>query len=438
MNRKRRQAGQTAIMFTLSLTVVFGMVGFVTDLGWAYYRKQTAQAAAQAAALATVKAAMGMSGGICGSNNVTCPSDYTCPSSVHVTGGTSNVDKGCLYAQQNGYTTAGRQKVEIETGTGVVNGVHVTYWAAARVSEVMPLGFSVVTGNTRATLTARSIAGYIAPTNGGCIYVIAPTGTALTSNGNTQLTTGCGVWVNSNSPTAINLSGGNTTITDTNPDTKVQIVGGYSCYGQTSGCITPPPQTGASSAGDPLAGIDPPTAGSCTPIPSIGHSTVTLNPGTYCGSLSLQSSNDVVMNPGTYIFKSSGSSSCGLSASGNGTLTGHGVFIYVQDSCSVSFTGNGAIDLSAPTSGTYQGVLMFQSRSDATTSALTGGANQALNGILYFPDSLLHYSGGSSSNINSPAATIVAYNLQLGGNTYIWNAGVSPYLNTFAGYAVIE
>jgi hypothetical protein len=439
VNRKRnRQTGQTVIMFTLSLTVVFGMVGLVTDLGWAYYRKQTAQAAAQAAALATVKAAMTMSGGVCGSHNVICPADVTCPSSIQVTGA-SNIDKGCLYAQQNGYTTTpGKQKVEIETGRGAINGVNVGFWAAARVSEQLPLGFSVVTGNRQFNLTSRSIVGYIAPTNGGCIYVIAPHGTAMTSNGNTQLTTGCGVWVNSDSATAINLSGGNTTITDTNPDTKVQIVGNYSCYGQTSGCITPPPQLGASSAGDPLAGIDPPTAGSCTPMPSLNHGTVTIDPGTYCGSLSLQSSNDLVMNPGTYIFKTDGNSSCGLSASGNANLTGHGVFMYIQDTCSVSFTGNGTVDLSAPTSGMYQGMLMFQARDDATPSSLTGGSGQILNGVVYFPDALLHYSGGSSSNINSAAATIVAYNLQLGGNTYIWNAGTSPYLNTFAGYAIIE
>src|SRR5215472_14709418 len=99
-------------MFTLSLTVVFGMVGLVTDLGWAYYRKEAAQAAAQAAALATVKAAMAMSGGVCGSHNVpSCPSDVVCPASIQVTGGISSVDKGCLYAQKNGYTTtAGKQK----------------------------------------------------------------------------------------------------------------------------------------------------------------------------------------------------------------------------------------------------------------------------------------------------------------------------------------
>ena len=101
-------------------------------------------------------------------------------------------------------------------------------------------------------------------------------------------------------------------------------------------------------------------------------------------------------------------------------------------------SGQGTINLSAPTSGTYQGVLMFQGRSDSATASLTGGSSQSLTGIIYFPDALLHYAGGSSSQNNAPAATIIAYNLSLDGNSYIWNAGSSPYLNTFSGYALLE
>ena len=438
MNRTRkRQCGQTAVLYTLMLTTMFGLMGLVTDVGWAFYRKQSAQAAAQAAALATVKAAMA-AGGVCGTNNVVCQAETACPANIVVGTGMTNIEKGCVYAQQNGYTTAGKQKVTLQSGTGTVNGVTVTYWAIAKASEQLPQMFSAVLGNTTANLTARSIVGYVPPNNGGCIYVIAPTGSSMTTNGNTQITTGCGVWVNSNSPTAIDLSGGNTTITVTNPATKVQIVGGYNCYGGTTGCISPAPQTGAASAGDPLAGLDNPTDGVCTPIPSIGGATVTLNPGTYCGNLSLNGSQNLVMNPGNYIFKSGGGSSCGLSASANSSLTGTGVFMYFKDNCDVSFTGNGAINLSAPTSGMYQGVLMFQARGNTVASALTGGAGQVLNGILYFPDALLQYAGGSSSSINSATATIIAYNLKLAGSSYIWNAGTSPYLNTFSGYAIIE
>ena len=432
------ESGQTALMFTLMLTTLFGAAGLVTDVGWSYYRKQTAQAAAQSAALATVEAGM-TNGGVCGSNNVVCQYETSCPSSIQISGGMSSTDTGCLYAQTNGYTTGSRQKVTIESGAVSVNNVFVTYWATARVSERLPLLFSVVTGRTEATLTAKATVGYLPPVNGGCIYVIAPTGAALTSNGNTQITTGCGIWVNSNASNAIDLSGGNTTITDTNSNDRVNIVGGYNCYGGTTGCITPTPNTGARSDGDPLAGLPAPTASSCTPIPNV-HGNVTIDPGTYCGSISLSGGSNLTMNPGTYIFKSGGSSSCGLSTSGNASITANGVFIYYQDSCSASITGNGNVTMSAPTSGMYQGVLMFQARNNSSSSSLTGGTGQILNGILYFPadGTVLHYTGGSSSNINAQASTIVAWNLQLGGNSYIQNSGSSPYLNTFSGYAFLE
>jgi Flp pilus assembly protein TadG len=48
--------GQAAIFLTLSLVVTVGMVGMVVDFGWAYWRKTICKSAAQAAALAAVKA----------------------------------------------------------------------------------------------------------------------------------------------------------------------------------------------------------------------------------------------------------------------------------------------------------------------------------------------------------------------------------------------
>src|SRR5262249_13487009 len=331
----------------------------------------------QAAALATVKAAMTMSGGVCGNANVVCQTETPCPANISNGAGMSNIDKGCLYAQQNGYRTAGKQKVTIETGTTIYNNIAVTYWASAKVSEDLPTLFTIFTGNTHTTLTSKSAAGYIPPVASGCLYVIAPTGAALTTNGNTLITTGCGIWLNSNAYNAIDLSGGNTTITDTNPDTKIQIVGGYQCYGQTMGCISPAPETGARSAGDPLAGLPTPKAGSCTPIPTLDNKNpTTINPGTYCGMLGVQSSQTLIMNPGTYIFKTDGSNSCGFSASANANITATGVTLYFGDACDVSITGNGTINMSAPTGGVYQGILMYQARTNTTTSSLTGGSGQ--------------------------------------------------------------
>ena len=128
----------------------------------------------------------------------------------------------------------------------------------------------------------------------------------------------------------------------------------------------------------------------------------------------------------------------GLSVSGQGTLRGTGVFFYFDTGCSVSFSGGATTDLSAPTTGTYDGILMFQARGNTAASSLTGGAGQITNGIMYFPDANLHYAGGSSSSTSSQSATIVAYNLTVDGNSYIQNSGNSPYLTSFSGFAMIE
>jgi hypothetical protein len=440
-----RRSGQTALLFTLGLTTMLGLIGLVSDVGFAYYRKEVAQAAAQSAAMATVKAAMSMSGGACGTNNVLCQSSSTsCPSSISGYG-TTNIDKGCLYAQTNGFTTSTKQNVSIKTGTGAYNGVSVTYWAEVVVSEKLPQLFSMVTGNSTMNLAAKSAVGYIPPSNGGCIWVTAPTGSSLTTNGNTSLNTGCSIQVNSSDANALNLSGGNTTISVTGTSNGitngVNIVGGYSCYGQSLGCVTPTPTLGVASGGDPMSGIDPPTDGVCTTPPTL-KSKDTLNVSnptgtlTYCGMVSVGSNSTLNLAAGTYIFKNDGSNSCGLSATSQGNITGTNVFLYFENPCAVSFTGNGNVTLSAPTSGTYQGVTIFQARDDAATASLTGGSTQLVGGVVYFPDALLKFSGNGTSTNNAATTSIVAYNLQLNGNAYIANSGSSPYLVTFAGYAV--
>jgi Flp pilus assembly protein TadG len=55
-NRK----GQTAVLFTLAIVPLLGVIGLVVDLGWDYYRRQAAQTAADAAASAVT---YGVAGG---------------------------------------------------------------------------------------------------------------------------------------------------------------------------------------------------------------------------------------------------------------------------------------------------------------------------------------------------------------------------------------
>lgn len=425
--------GQTIIMFTIGGMVLFGVLGLVVDIGYAYYRKEAAQAAAQAAAGAAVKAAFASSGGtiVCGAGNTVCQSETPCPAAVGGTG-TTNIDKGCLYAAANGFTTSGRQKVTLESGTGSVNGIRVAYYVRARVSEGIPQLFSAVLGNTMLNLTARSAVGYIPPFNGGCIYVLNPTAVSMTMNGNTGLSTGCGVYVNSNNAGALTMSGANAFITATG-GSKVNVVGGVN-YGPNPGNVSPTPITGVASPGDPLAGLDPPQDGACQSGFSVNNNAnKTISPGTYCGDINVKAGGTLNLNPGTYIIK--GSSNGGLSVAGQGTVTGSGVTIYYETG-TASIAGGATVNLSAPSSGNWSGILMYQSRTNTVGASLVGGTTQITNGILYFPSAQLTYTGGSSADAQS--TTIVSDTLAINGNSYIQASGSSPYLNGITGTVVVE
>lgn len=447
LKRRSRQSGQTAILYTVGLTAVFGMVGLVSDVGYMYYRKQNAQAAAQAAALASVKTAYTVSSGgfACGTGttNVGCNSNYVCPASISGSG-SNNLEVACLYAQKNGYSG---NNVWLEANTGNINGVRTTYYTVAHVRETLPVLFSAIWGSNSSLVVARSVVAYTPGSGGGCIYALdnnsGDPGT-LAVNGTGSLSTGCGVWVDGPNSNAANLNGGGQ-ITVTGTGQSVQIVGGYSCAGGSTGCITPAPTTGADPTGDPMAGLPAPTIPpGCTSPSWAGQSGSFNNPGggtiRVCGDLNINANKTFTFPAGTYVFTGcNNGGNQGFSVSGNATVTGTGVFFYFTDNCSAQVTGGGYVKLTAPTSGTYTGVLMYEDPTDAAnTPQLSGCTTQLLNGVVYFPADNLQYSGGSTQVGNSQSLSIIAWQIKITGNSVIQNAGNSPYLTSSPGVAVLE
>jgi hypothetical protein len=55
--------------------------------------------------------------------------------------------------------------------------------------------------------------------------------------------------------------------------------------------------------------------------------------------------------------------------------------------------------LSAPTSGTWNGILLFESPGDSNTVALNGAAASNLQGIVYMPSGTLDIGGASSMSL---------------------------------------
>ncbi|MGD0496817.1 MAG: hypothetical protein ABSC23_00105 [Bryobacteraceae bacterium] len=412
--RLPRESGQAIILMSMSLVVVVGMIGLVVDIGWAHWRKEACKTASQAAVMAAVKIAKNATDFTCGSG-VTCQGNTACPATL--SDDTNALQVGCMYAQQNGFTNGGSQTVLLAANTTAppVTGTSPTYWVSATVSETVPQWFGVVLGQSAVTVAARSTAAVFSSPNGGCVFVLnATAASALNVGSGTSLTSGCGVYVDSSSGTAASVGGAVTTT----GAAKTEIVG--NCSG--CGNISPAPITGAPVIPDPFSSMTAPSASTCLGSISLaGSTTQTFGPGTYCGSpaIQLKGSSHLILKTGTYVLQGK------LSMAGGTQLTATGGVMLYFSSDTLDLKGGAQITLTAQTSGAYEGILIWQDKSDTSGASLVGGGTQFLNDALYFPKATLTFQGGTSATHTN--TTIAADKLALGGSSYIQSSATTPY-----------
>src|ERR1019366_9077385 len=167
---------------------------------------------------------------------------------------------------------------------------------------------------------------------------------------------------------------------------------------------------GATAVGDPFSGLPAPSVGACayTNYSYSSSSNAMVNPGVYCGGMSLSGSGNVTFNPGTYILYGGG-----FNYSGSGNISGSGVMFYNTGGAGnaiapVKITSSGNMNFSAPSSGTYQGVLFFQDRTQTYAGAnqLTGSGNVS-SGSFYFPTTEIDYSGSGNAVYQALIANVV-------------------------------
>ena len=121
--------------------------------------------------------------------------------------------------------------------------------------------------------------------------------------------------------------------------------------------------------------------------------------GTYCGGITIQGAATATFGPGLYIINGGG-----VTFSNSAAVSGTGVTFfntgqYGQSPGPVAFTGATTVNLSAPSSGTYQGMLFVQDRnvSYIGTNSFANSASSVLSGTLYFPSTKVSYSGASAT-----------------------------------------
>jgi len=388
--RSRPRDGFVLITMMLSMLVLLGFLGLGVDVGYLQLVKTRMQTAADAAALGGVQdSRMNGSGGI-------------------VTGAKADAAVNGFTDGQNSVTVTVNHPPLSGNYTGDSTAVEVIISQNASTFFMQALGFSSLTVNARSV--ARQGAG------SGCLFTLDPSMSgAFSASGGASVSTSCGISVASNNTHAMTLSGG-ASITAS----SVNIVGNYQVSGGAS--VSPAPVTGASAPSNPFSSLTPPSTAGCDYGASTysvsGGATKTLSPGVYCGGISVSGGSHVTFSAGTYVLKGGG-----LSLSGGSVDSGVGVTFYNTAAAgypygAINFSGGTAINLTAPTTGAYAGILFYQDPSvgAAAPSTFSGGTSDNLTGALYFPTTALSYSGGSTGTAYT---IIVADSITFSGGTVL-------------------
>lgn len=228
----------------------------------------------------------------------------------------------------------------------------------------------------------------------------------------------CGVKANSSSAQALTVSGSSSLTAQ-----FVETVGGYQVSG--SGTLSVGSAiTNAAASEDPFKALSNPSVGGCTHSGFKENGTATLSPGVYCNGLDLGAKAKVTLSPGVYVVNGGN-----VRINGGAQVSGSGVTIFLTgaagDYATVDINGGAAVDLTAPNSGSYAGVLMFQDRNAPVggDNKFNGGSAMSLNGALYFPGQQVEFQGNTS---NAGGCTrIVADTVTFTGDATLGNACAS-------------
>jgi hypothetical protein len=243
------------------------------------------------------------------------------------------------------------------------------------------------------------------------------TATGITMWGSSTVNLGCGMATNSRGNTAV-AAGGSSRIT-ASPIAAVGVVPNSSNYGPGTDLISY-----SVSQPDPFAGLPNPTVSGGYSNGNVNsNQTRTLNPGNYRG---MDLKGTVTLNPGVYIVDG-GTFSVGAQA----RVTGEGVTIILTSATAAGnpnsiaqadMNGGAMVNLKAPSSGTYKGVLFYQDRRATLSNKsnkLNGNSSSTIQGAIYMPGQEVEFTGNTGMNTN--CVQLVARQIKFNGNSEINN-----------------
>lgn len=348
-----------AIIAGLALPAMVGFCGLAGETSYWYFRQRNLQAAVDTAAY---DAAISLRSGNSTSTITTVASNDATSSGWHSSSGTITVH------------------------TPPTSGTHETSDAVEVIlTENEQRYFTALFSSGTVPIKTRAVAVY-SPLGYACLLALNKSASGAvkfwgSSNSNF---TDCNVYSDSISSTGFQIGGSSTTTLPC-----ALSVGGFSVSSGLTLTSCANTISAAPYIPDPYSSLPAPTIPStCT-----NGSTSSLTPGKYCNGLTINSTS--TMATGVYVI--SGGT---LKINANAVLSGTGVTIYLTNGATISMNGNATVTLSAPTSGTYSGILLYGDRSQTTAvNKINGTASSSMTGAIYFPtqevDVLGNFSGQS-------------------------------------------
>jgi len=148
----------------------------------------------------------------------------------------------------------------------------------------------------------------------------------------------------------------------------------------------------------------------------------------------------VHFDPGVY-YIDGGEFSAGSQAviSGSGVtfiLTSNNATSNPGSIATIDMNGGASVNLTAPTSGTYSGVLFYQDRRalDTNDNKINGNSGSKLEGAIYMPGQSLTFNG--TSGMNTECLQLVSRRVGFSGNTNITNNCPTGGSHSFTGTRV--
>jgi hypothetical protein len=392
----RDKRGNALVIVGAALPLVIGSAGLASDtIEWALWKRQL-QKAADSAAIAGVYARMAA---------------QDAPTAVNY-----DIDSGNNFVR----TGSADKKITLLNAPVVgypANGTDYNNSVSVQLQIQRTLGFSSLFLSSTPIITANATAAAVQSGEYCAQAQINTNTTGISAGGNTTVNLKCGMITNSTSMDAA-VAFGSSSVTAS----PVAAVGGLDKTDNWATGTVLLPFTLAQP--DPYADIPAPTIpGSCTTFNDRPRDNqtwpATAPTGPVCVT-NFTAQGTVTLQPGTYIITGDMKVNAGAIVNCDGCT-----FIMTNSTASntgtVDINGTATMNLTAPDTGTYKGILFYSNRgADASKiNKINGSSSSMYKGAFYFPHQQVDFTG--NAGVTFQCIKLVSWQLTFNGNSTINN-----------------